>query len=71
MELEAELVWASGPLLEENETLAGQVAHLTKSNDELKEQLDLATQRLRMAVPAAGVALAMAVVFGWFWSRSE
>ncbi len=79
MELEAELVWASGPLLEENEQLTGANETLRAKNRELSARVQEAVadkeaaaaklaeaeRRLGYAVPGAIVAAALAALVVW------
>ncbi len=79
MELEAELVWASGPLLEENEQLTGANEVLRAKNrglsalveeamaekSEVAARLADAEKKLGYAVPGAIVAAALAALVVW------
>ena len=79
MELEAELIWASGPLLEENEQLTNnnrdlksQVESLKATNKDLSTKLAHTEQRLALTMPAAAAAAVVAcLALLWTWKSSS
>ena len=79
MELEAELIWASGPLLEENEQLTNsnrhlksQVEVLSAANNDLSSKLAQTERRLALTMPAAAAAAVVAcLALLWTWKSSS
>lgn len=69
VELEAELLWASGPLLEENETLARNLEELRTINQKLQKERDAAKRNLYIFIPMTIAALAL--MAGWTWFRES
>jgi uncharacterized membrane protein len=78
VELEAELVWASGPLLEENEQLTGanealrtQLHSASVELQSVKSQLAEAEKKLGYVLPVSVVAAALAALAIWAFSGSK